>query len=158
MKEASPLNTRCPRDGCQGAPVERVTLQHHLRPELRDSLGKGPFHFCESANCSVVYFDAAGGAVYEAGDVLLPVSHKAQGVGVPLCYCFGVMDDAVRRQVLDGGISTAPQHVKARMEAVGCACNTTNPAGRCCLGVIGRRIQGYQQERQVSRGKSLHDG
>ncbi len=148
----------CPRDRCQSASVERVTLQHLLRPELRDSLGEGPFHFCESADCSVVYFNAAGGEIYETGDVLLPVSHKAQGVGVPLCYCFGVMDDAVRREVLDIGASTALQHVKARIDAQGCHCATTNPAGRCCLGIIGRRIKSYQQERQVSRGEFFSDG
>ena len=158
MKEAYSVNAKCPRDGCEGAPVERVTLQHLLRPELRDSLGKGPFHFCQSADCPVVYFNAAGGEVYEASDVLLPVSHKAQGAGVPLCYCFGVMDDAVRREVLDTGSSAAPQHVKARMEAEGCQCVTTNPAGRCCLGVIGRRIKIYQKERESSHGEFLDGG
>jgi len=153
MKEVHAINIRCPRNGCQGTPVERVTLQHLLRPEARGSLGVGPFHFCESAECPVVYFNAAGGEVYEAGDLLLPVSHKARGAGVPLCYCFGVMDDAVRRHVLDTGTSAAVQHVRARMEAEGCHCDTTNPAGRCCLGVIGRRIKTYQEERQASRGE-----
>ena len=92
------------------------------------------------------------------GDVLLPVSHKAQGAGVPLCYCFGVMDDAVRREVLGTGASSAQGQVKARMEAEGCQCPTTNPAGRCCLGLIGRRIKAYQQERQASRGEVPSDG
>lgn len=148
----------CPRDRCEGALVERVTLQHLLCPELRDSLGEGPFHFCKSAHCSVVYFNAAGGEIYERRDVLLPVSHKAQGASVPLCPCFGVMDDAARREVLDSGASTAPQYVKARMEAEGCHCVTTNPAGRCCLGGIGRRIKIYQQERELSRGEFFSDG
>ena len=158
IETISLTKAECPRDRCEGAPVERVTLQHLLCPELRDSLGEGPFHFCESADCFVVYFNAAGDEVYETGDVLLPVSHKAQGAGVPLCYCFGVIDDAVRREVLDSGASTAPQQVKGRMEAEGCQCATTNPAGRCCLGLIGRRIRIYQEEREYSHGEFLDGG
>lgn len=95
----------------------------HSAPEHR---------FCPTPDCSVVYF--GGDEVFLREDLTVPVFQKEPPGERTVCYCFGITETAIRRELDATGLSSAADRVTALVKAGRCACEVKNPQGSCCLG------------------------
>lgn len=75
--------------------MSRQTIAAMVTPVVTRAMpAQSGYRYCPVPRCSVVYYDDAGTAV-ERTDVSVPVSAKALGLDVPLCYCFGYTRRAI---------------------------------------------------------------
>jgi hypothetical protein len=115
-------------------PVGIVTVrQHALLPELPET----SFGFCEAASCTVVYV-GSDGTLIDKSHVRTRVGVKETEEPIPVCYCFEFTAAQIAEDVREHGRSTIRDHIQEQVRVGRCRCETTNPAGRCCLGNVGR--------------------
>jgi hypothetical protein len=94
------------------------------------------FHVCKTSACPVVYFSAEGTAQYTIKDLRYTAGFKEGPGPVPVCYCFGVTEEMILKEVRKTGKSTYSTWIAKEVKDGNCACDVRNPAGRCCLGEI----------------------
>lgn len=144
----------CPGCGVVGAPVPRATLESLVVPEMRSEIGAVPHQFCATPSCDVVYFDASGRSVFRRSDLAVKVHQKEPGdPDVPVCYCFGHTPRSIAEEIERAGESTAAREIRRRLREEGCACERTNPQGRCCLGNVGALVRSLLQARVNRTGR-----
>jgi hypothetical protein len=116
----------CPANGLAYSEVSVKTIVHHLRePWCWTPTGRH-YYFCDDPECDVVYF-GDDDSVVPKSRLRTRVGAKGQDRNGLLCYCFGVtMADFERNPAIK-------DFVIAQTKAGGCSCETSNPAGRCCL-------------------------
>ncbi len=115
----------------------KVTLDSLLRSDARPRVGKDPNWFCATPSCDVVYFDAERLSVFRREDLTVKVHRKEpDDPEVPVCYCFGHTPKSLAEEIERTGGSTAAREIRRRIREEGCACERTNPQGRCCLGNV----------------------
>jgi len=117
-----------------GRSVERITLKALLRSEALMRLSDAPYRFCPTATCGVAYF--APESVFRREDLAVPVFQKEAEGGRTVCYCFGVTECDLRREIAERGTSTAAERITALVKADRCSCEVRNPQGTCCLGNV----------------------
>jgi bacterioferritin-associated ferredoxin len=125
---------RCPDCGRVGRKLDRITLKALLRPGALARFGPGEHRFCPVADCPVVYFGRD--EAFRREEVLVPVFQKEVEGGRIVCYCFGVSEDQIRREVETSGASASAERIKALVQSGRCACEVRNPQGTCCLGNV----------------------
>ena len=133
------MSPTCPASGTSGRPVPHKTLASLLHQQRLAGVEEHQWHFCESLDCDVVYYTQEGHTRTRA-DLSVRVGVKEREAPRPLCYCFGHTAASIADEVGRTGASTAVESVTARVKAGDCACETTNPSGRCCLGVLRREV------------------
>ncbi|MBS0657757.1 MAG: hypothetical protein JSR82_05850 [Verrucomicrobia bacterium] len=134
--EASPkTRLACPDCAKLGGPVTTLLLKHQVKPKHLQAVEDGPFHFCRTPTCEVVYFSARG-AILKQDDVRQRIGLKAAQGSVPVCYCFGFTEQMVHEEVSATGKCAIPQRIAAEVKAGNCACEIRNPQGSCCLGNV----------------------
>ncbi len=132
----------CPACGQRARKVERLTMEHLLRPGLIPRIGEPQYYFCETATCPVVYFPyGAGAASFQKPDLSVRVGLKETEDPVPICYCFGITRKEIWDEIDETGASTITNRIKAEVQAGNCACEVKNPSGKCCLGNITRTVK-----------------
>jgi len=136
----------CPICGARSKPVTRVTLEHLLRPERLGELIDASFFFCETPECDVVYYAEGGRRLFDKDDLTVRVGVKERDDPVPVCYCFGHSERDIVEDVQTHGRSTIYEAIKDNVRAGLCACEVTNPSGRCCLGNVQKAIQKARPE------------
>ncbi len=146
------MSARCPACGANGQPVETITLTHQVNPEHLEMVEHGPFNFCRTPTCDVVYFNGNATLLRKA-DVRVRVGLKETEDPVPICYCFGFTEKMVFDEVRTTGKCTIPQRITAEIKAGHCACEIRNPQGSCCLGNVNAAVKKAQQ--LASRLKTL---
>jgi hypothetical protein len=136
--------TACPK--CEqkgmtvGAVTPRSTLKAQFRPTVLDEYG---YNFCESAECSVVYYhDSYGqndgpGLLFTGNQLINRVTVKDDDPATQLCYCFKVR----KGEALDEIERTGTVDIKAlinrrRKTGKDCFCEKSNPRGQSCSGDI----------------------
>jgi hypothetical protein len=127
----NPSKRKCPADGRECAEVGIITLRHHLKAPWKHSLSEQRYYFCDSPLCDVVYFGEHG-SVFTLDDIRGPIGqkHVEQGQSPQekvICYCFGVTQADAEND------PAAKVFVIQQTQEHGCACETRNPSGRCCL-------------------------
>jgi len=145
-----PEKRPCPRCGRTGHAVGDVTLQSLVAPDRRPPAGAGPYHFCATPDCPVVYYAAAGGAVLERDALIVRVGVKETEEPIPLCYCFGWTRARIAEEIERTGGSTAAARITEDVRAGRCHCEDANPSGRCCLGTVSKAVK----ELQGARGQT----
>jgi hypothetical protein len=115
--------------------VPTLTLKHQVRPEFLAVVEGGPFNFCRSASCAVVYFNGRG-LVLNKADVRQRIGVKETEDPVPVCYCFGFTERMIVEELQATGQCTIPQRITAEVKAGNCACEVRNPQASCCLGRV----------------------
>ena len=104
-----------------------TTVLHQVQRPWEQPLQSGPYYFCSSADCDLVYFNLQKTRIGR-DQVRQPVGQKQTGNARLLCYCFGAtLDDWLQNP----GVR---EFLSAQTQAGACACETRNPSGRCCLG------------------------
>lgn len=131
---------RCPGCRHEGQAVQKLTLKHQVKPEHLDTVEHGPFNFCRTPTCDVVYFNADG-VVLRKSEVRARVGLKETEDPVPICYCFGYTEKMAFDEVRATGRCTIPQRITAEVKAGNCACEIRNPQGSCCLGNVNAAVK-----------------
>jgi hypothetical protein len=155
MKQAEkePGAISCPCCGAAGQPVKPVTLRALLKPESAAQVREENSYFfcdafCGAAACEVVYF-APGSQIFLKADLTVRVGSKESASPRQLCYCFGHTIESIAEEIERTGRSTAVADIRRRMREGGCACETKNPAGRCCLAAV----EQFVREQLASSGQ-----
>ena len=117
-------------------PVPRDTVrQHTTSPDLPEV----DFGFCDVPRCDVVYV-GADGTLIRKQQLRTRVGVKETEDPIPVCYCFEFTAAQIADDVRQHGRSAIRDYIQEQVRAGRCQCETTNPAGRCCLGDVGRLI------------------
>jgi hypothetical protein len=115
----------CPVNGKPYRAVHLTTLLHHIKRPWEMSLADQNYYFCTDPDCPVVYF-GEDGLVINTTQMRTGVWQKTPGPDSTVCYCFGVS--------MQQAHSEAIKHfVTEKTKQSQCACQTSNPSGRCCL-------------------------
>ena len=120
------------------------TILLMLKPELFDLVSESQFRFCSSPDCPVVYFSKERSFTTE--DLRVRVGIKEKDGPLPLCYCFGFDEQAVRAEVEAEGKTTIPHRITALIKERMCACEERNPSGGCCLGEVAKAVKRLMKE------------
>ncbi len=131
----------CPQCGNAGKPVSVVTLENLLKDPSRAQ--SGPYWFCSSADCPVVYFSADVQDHMVKSDLKIRVGIKETEDPIPLCYCFGWDRKRIWEEIGKTGKSTAVESITREVKAGNCFCERSNPQGSCCLGNIAKHMASY---------------
>lgn len=121
----------CPRCGQPGKAVSLLTLKHQVKLPHLGVVEAGPFAFCRSPDCPVVYFNAADTALILDDVRQVPTVKKS--ANPQLCYCFGFDTEMARAEIRVTGGCLVPERIAAEMKADHCACEIRNPQGSCCF-------------------------
>lgn len=141
----------CPRCGDAGKPVRQITLQSLLKPAALNGAGSGPYRFCPSERCAVVYFSEADGPMFTKDDLTVRVGIKETTAPRHVCYCFNHTIEEIEDQVRRTGKTTVLDDIKSRMKEA-CWCETKSPLGSCCLATVTKYVKAAQA-RYVSGGE-----
>lgn len=128
----------CGSCGTVGKPVGPLTLALHIKGTAPPA--RVAYRFCETPDCPVVYYGRAGSPSYRTEDLRTRVGVKETEDPVPVCYCFSFTERQVIEDLLAHGRSTIREYIRQKVREGECACERTNPSGRCCLGNVGRAI------------------
>lgn len=94
------------------------------------------YRFCATPGCEVVYFAEDGSHVFTRSDLSVRVGIKEVEPPRPVCYCFGYSVEDIIEEIRMTGRTTVPDRIRVRLDSEGCHCETANPQGSCCLGVV----------------------
>lgn len=133
----------CPACGSHGKSVKVKTIKHWIVTRLVPSIPDISFYFCEKRDCPVVYFSEDGSVRYTTKEVRFPVGIKETSVTVTVCFCFGITEDMIRRELRETGKSSFSTWVAREVKLGNCACDVRNPSGRCCLKDV-KRAEGKE--------------
>lgn len=135
----------CPECGELASRVPRITVASLLRPEHAEAVGPDPLYFCPRPGCDTVYFGPEQTPIPRSM-LQVRVGSKETEDPIPVCYCFEITRDSIRREIERRGRSDAVQAVRAEVAAGNCECETKNPSGKCCLGALTKAVQEAQGE------------
>ena len=128
----------CPECGNPGPAVPEETLTALLRPEASSCRLPVRYLFCESHDCSTVYYSATGASRFTKSDLTVRVGSKEAEAPRPLCYCFGHTYESMREEWDQSHRTTALAEIETATKAGACRCRVTNPRGTCCLSEVRR--------------------
>lgn len=154
--EAAPVpaaaRLACPRCGQPGKDVSLLTLKHQVKLAHLGTVELGPFAFCRSPECPVVYFNATSTTLL-LDDVRQRPTMKTSA-NPQLCYCFGFDTEMARAEIRATGGCSVPERIAAEMKADRCACEIRNPQGSCCFANVTAAVR---RELATARAKSEAD-
>jgi len=120
--------------GTPGTAVPAITVETLVAPDRRSRLASlEGFASCRTPDCQVAYFANERNEYIDKADLTVRIGVKEPDDPAFLCYCFGWTKRMVDDEVARTGTSSAVRVITERMRSTGCACERTNPSGRCCL-------------------------
>jgi hypothetical protein len=131
--------------------VSRRTLEHLLKPDVRAAIVDAAYYFCETPTCDIVYFSDRPLHFFGREDLTVRVGIKESEPPIPVCYCFGFTEQDIVEDVARDAGGRIVQEITARVKAGLCACEITNPSGRCCLGNVRRVMRKAREGRPAGR-------
>ncbi|OKH19873.1 (2Fe-2S)-binding protein [Hydrococcus rivularis NIES-593] len=135
------LKANCPVNGNKGKRVPTITLKSLLKPRALETLNpESNYFFCDSMDCSVVYFNQQG-QTFLTDEVKVPVFQKDRGGQVPVCYCFNWTRDRILQEIQQTNHSTAESSIRTHIQAGRCGCEVNNPQGSCCLANVRKEVR-----------------
>lgn len=136
--------TPCPGCGGAGRVIETRTLRALLDLRWAVEAPDGPWRFCDTPGCSLVYFGPEGS--YRKEQLRVRVGLKEAEAPRPLCYCFGHSLESLRAQWRATGRLDAVAEIRAAVKEGRCHCDVENPSGACCLADVLKAAQILQRE------------
>lgn len=121
-----PRKHHCPANDLEYSEVSVRTIAHHIAESWDWTPTAKQYYFCGDPECDVVYFGDDDSVILKS-QLRTRVGAKERVGDALLCYCFGVS-----RADFDRNPGTK-DFVTAQTKAGLCACETSNPSGRCCL-------------------------
>ena len=105
-----------------------------LQPAALVRLSVSELRFCPTHACPVVYFSFEDR--FDREDLAVPVFQKEPAGERTVCYCLGIREHEIGRELAETGRSTAGERITTLVKAGRCACEVKNPQGTCCLGNV----------------------
>jgi len=130
----------CPKCGESGKPVGEITLNTLLKDNEKERIGNGPYFFCQSPSCDLVYFDEAGDSLFKKDALTVRVGIKETEAPRHVCYCFDHTIEEIDEQVTATGESSVLDDIAIRMREA-CWCETKSPMGSCCMSTVSKYIK-----------------
>lgn len=121
-----PKKHRCPVNGREYSEVAARTITHHIIDAWEWLPSAGHYYFCDDPECDVVYFGDDDSTILKS-QLRTRIGAKEDANDGLLCYCYGVSKEDFQRN------PAIKDFVIAQTKAGQCACDTSNPSGRCCL-------------------------
>ena len=118
----------CPRCARPGRAISPATLLAQAPPRSADDAAG--WSACQTPTCPAGYF--RGADVIDAVALAARPFHKGESPDRLVCFCFQRSAAQVRAD------PTIRDAIRAACRDGQPACETQNPAGRCCLGDVGR--------------------
>lgn len=131
VREPDSAEERCPECGAIGQPVQRRTVEIHVRPGSAERIATVA-NFCPTATCSVVYFDFFERTLLQS-DLRSPIYPKDPQA--PICACFGLTIADIDQDLAEG----TNQRTKAcvlRAQSAEARCEEHAPNGRSCVAAV----------------------
>jgi hypothetical protein len=121
-----PKRHRCPENGLPYLEVPYRTVLQHIKEPWNSHTAEQHYYFCDDPNCAVVYF-GLDNTIISKSMLRTKVGIKENAEDTLICYCFGVTKaDALSNQQVKPFVVEQTKNAR-------CACETSNPSGRCCL-------------------------
>lgn len=118
----------------------------------RPSAVEGPWQFCATAGCPVVFHLAGQDRVVES-ELRTRVAHKALDAPEPVCFCFShTRADLAADVAVTGGKGTIKASIKRAVADGMCACEHLNPSGGCCVASVHRALKEIAAETTMVSG------
>jgi copper chaperone CopZ len=122
--------------------VAPLTVRALVKPELADTVREDTYRFCESAACDVVYFSESDPEHrFLRSDLRVRVGQKETEPPIQVCYCFDWTTDDIERELHFTGTTRIPDRIKQKVQQGFCHCETLNPQGICCLGIVNKAVK-----------------
>ncbi len=121
-----PKKHKCPVNQREYGRVSANTIKLHIKAPWTWTEKKQGYYFCSDPDCNVVYF-GEDGSVIDKQAMRTEVGVKEDSDSGLICYCYGVSRLQAR---------TNPHIREFIIEETrnkGCACESRNPSGQCCL-------------------------
>ena len=125
-KPSHPVKHICPVNGQEYPEVSRKTVRHHIKQSWLWDSKEQPYYFCDDPDCDVVYFGIDDSVILKS-QMRTVVGVKEDSDTSLVCYCYG----ATKADILDE--ASIRQFVTKQTKSGDCSCETSNPAGCCCL-------------------------
>lgn len=134
----------CPACGQAGKPVQPSTLKALLEASARADVDEGPWRFCGTPTCDLVYFNPVTGRTFRKDRLTVRVGLKEAEAPRPLCYCFDHSFESLRTEWEATGRLASVEAIRTAVKEGRCRCDTLNPSGACCLGDVLKAAQAIQ--------------
>lgn len=133
----------CPLCGISCRSVGIKTLYHQVKFPENQKIHSDAYYYCPAKTCTAGYFSTAGSLIPKR--LLRSALDIQEGT---LCYCFNI-SEAQYRLALQADTAASIKNFVIEQTASGtCACEITNPSGRCCLAAFKRL------EKEIARNDS----
>jgi hypothetical protein len=129
-----------------GLKVDLITVKALLTSSALRRLDGKAYRFCPEPDCEVVYFDREADSIFGKPDLVVRVGQKEADDPIPVCYCFGITEADLRRDIMAAGETSIPAVITAEVRADHCACEVKNPQGSCCLGNVSNAVRQIRSE------------
>lgn len=142
--KSGPICNLC---GQPGQKVDKRTIRFLVKgkwqKDVRDDVD---YYFLSNPDCSVVYFSTDMEHFFSKDQLRIRVGQKEYNDPIPLCYCFNFYRHDIKADIKATGQTRIPDFIKKMVKEKVCACEITNPQGRCCLGNITKAIKEIKNE------------
>ena len=142
MPETDTDLARCPVSRTVGSRVALITVKALLKGKALRALEGKAYRFCPEPGCEVVYFDRGANSIFDKRDLEVRVGLKESDDPIPVCYCFDITEEDLRKSISATGETDIPAMITAEVRAGHCACEVKNPQGSCCLGNVSNALKG----------------
>ena len=129
--------------------VDTITLKHWLQTPLIPKLDSGPYYFCNTPDCHVVYFSEDKTQFFERHHLRDRVSIKEVNGPRMVCYCFGITREMICQEIMETGEVAFAFWVEKEVKEGNCACEIRNPSGRCCLRELKEAENHFRKKRSA---------
>lgn len=147
---SAPARAKCPVSATSSRKVQRITVEHLLKPDKASSIQNVQYYYCTAPDCNVVYFSNEDVPYFTVEDLRVKVLAKDRGDDVNVCYCFEWTRGRIRNEIEQTGKSTASLQIAKEVKAATCLCDIKNPKGECCLGDVNSFVKEVLSARESS--------
>jgi hypothetical protein len=130
-----PNKQRCPRNGHEYSEVTIRTIVHHIKDAWTWQPSARRYFYCDDPACDVAYFGDDDSTILKS-QLRTQIGSKGTSDDGLLCYCFGITRHDFKHN------PATWDFVVSQTKAGQCSCDTSNPAGRCCLKDFPRPVRG----------------
>jgi copper chaperone CopZ len=153
----------CSACAAKARKVAPLTVRALVKPELADTVREETYRFCESAACDVVYFSESNPEHrFLRSDLRVHIGQKETEPPIQVCYCFDWTTDDIERELRFTGTTTIADRIKEKIQLGFCHCETMNPQGTCCLGIVNKAVKEARVKLAsppaAGTGESQHNG
>jgi len=117
----------CPECNQSCLPVSRQTMLHQVQFPENQRIPENNYAFCANRNCTAGYVSIS--AIIPKSQLRAFQSDRKS----MLCHCFDISESAYRTALADSSAAAIKAFIVQQTKDGLCACESRNPAGRCCL-------------------------